>query len=109
MLTRDLISPLVIDTLLEQTRGQNIAVLSLYCDYQAQKDQSAVNMIGGLLRQLTLGAPRVPGEIKSSFEKSKRGGCQALRLPDMVKLFVRAISSIDRVYLCVDAVDEVLL
>ena len=108
MLTRDLISSLVIDTLLEQTRGHNIAVLSLYCDYQAQKDQSAVNMIGGLLRQLTLGAPRVPREIKSSFEESKRGGCQGLRLPEMVKLFVRAISSIDLVYLCVDAVDEVL-
>jgi len=108
MLKRDKISSLVIDTLLEQACGQNIAVLSLYCDYQAQKDQSAVNMIGGLLRQLTLGAPRVPSEIKSSFEESKRGGCQGLRLPDMVKLFVRAINSIDLVYLCVDAVDEVL-
>ena len=108
MLTRDKISSLVIDTLLEQTRGQNIAVLSLYCDYQAQKDQTAANMIGGLLRQLTLGAPRVPSEIKSSFEESKRGGGQGLRLPDMVKLFVTAIRSIDLVYLCVDAVDEVL-
>ena len=66
-------------------------------------------MIGGLLRQLTLGAPGVPSEIKSSFEESKRGGGQGLRLPDMVKLFVRAISSIDLVYLCVDAADEVLL
>ena len=108
MLTRGGISSLVIDTLLEQTRGQNTAVLSLYCDYQAQKDQSAINIIGGLLRQLTLGTPRIPREIKRSFEESKRGGCQGLRLPDMVKLFVRAISSIDLVYLCVDAVDEVL-
>ena len=108
MLTRYKISSLVIDPLLEQTRGQNIAVLSLYCDYQARKDQLAVNMIGGLLRQLTLGEPGVPSEIRSSFGESKRGGCQGLRLPDMVKLFVRTVSSIDRVYLCVDAVDEVL-
>ena len=108
MLIRDFISSLVIDTLLEQTCEQNIAVLSLYCDYQAQKDQSAVNMIGGLLRQLTLGALGIPREIKSSFEESKRGGGQGLRLPDMVKLFVRVISSIDLVYLCADAVDEVL-
>ena len=108
MLTRDLISSLVIDTVLDQTREQNIAVLFLYCDYQAQKDQSAVNMIGGLLRQVALGAPEMPSEIKSSFEKSKRRGCQGLRLPDMVKLFVGAISSFNLVYLCVDAVDEVL-
>ena len=56
MLTRNYINSLVIDTLCEQAYGQNIAVLSLYCDYQAQKDQSAVNMIGGLLRQISLGS-----------------------------------------------------
>ena len=65
-------------------------------------------MIGGLVRQLALRAPRAPNEVKRSFEESKRGGCQGLRLPDMVKLFVRAIRSINLVYLCVDAVDEVL-
>ena len=55
MLTSNYISSLVIDTLSKQPYGQNIAVLYLYCDYQAQKDQSAVNMIGGLLRQIALG------------------------------------------------------
>ena len=55
MLTCNEISSLVIDTLREQASGQNISVLSLYCDHQARKDQSAVNMIGGLLRQVTLG------------------------------------------------------
>ena len=108
MLIRNKISSLVIDTLREQTRGQNVAVLSLYCDYQAQKDQSAVNMIGALLRQVGLRALRIPGEIKSAFDEAKREGGERLRLSDMVKLFVRAISSIDLVYLCADAVDEVL-
>ena len=108
MLTSNKISSLVIDTLWEQTRRQNIAVLSLYCDYQAQKDQSAVNMIGCLLRQVALREPRIPGEIKRAFDESKRGGCQSLRLTDMVKLFVKTISSFELVYLCVDAMDEVL-
>ena len=108
ILTRNKISSLVIDTLREQTRGQNIAVLSLYCDYQAQKDQSAVNMIGCLLRQVALGGPMIPDEIKNTFDESKRGGGQPLRLAAMVKLFVKTISSIGLVYLCVDAVDEVL-
>ena len=108
MLTSDEISSLVIDTLREQTRGQNIAVLSLYCDYQTQKDQLAGNMIGCLLRQVTLGGPRIPDAIKSAFDESRRGGGQGLRLPDMVKLFVKTIGFIGRVYLCIDAVDEVL-
>ena len=108
MLTGSKISSLVIDTLREQTRGQNVAVLPLYCDYQTQKDQSAVNMIGGLLRQVALRAPRIPDEIKCAFHESQREGSQGLRLVDMVKLFVKTIGSTRLAHLCVDAVDEVL-
>ena len=108
MLTINKTSSLVIHTLREETRGQDIAVLSLYCDYQAQKDQSAVNMVGSLLQQVAAGAVVVPGEIKSAFEESKKGGGQGLRLPDMVKLLIETMSSIERVYICVDALDELL-
>ena len=106
MLTSNEISSLVIDTLRQHARGQNIAVLSLYCDYQERKSQSAVNMIGGLLKQVSLRGMRIPGEIQSAFEESKQGGGQVLRLPDMLELFVKVISCIKRVYICVDAVDE---
>ena len=108
MLTSNKTSSLVIDTLREKARGKNTAVLALYCDYQAQKDQSAVNMIGCLLSQVALGGPRIPDEIKSAFDESRQGGGQGLRLADMVKLFVKTIGSIELVYLCIDAVDEVL-
>jgi len=108
MLTRDKISSLVIDTLRKETRGRNIAVIFLYCDYQTQKNQSAVNMIGGLVRQAASRAPRIPSEIKSAFDESKQEGGDGLQLPDMVRLFVQVIGSIEVVYLCVDAVDEVL-
>jgi len=65
-------------------------------------------MVGALLKQVSLGPTRVPGEIKSAFDESELGGGQGLRLADMVKLFVKTISSIELVYLCVDAVDELL-
>jgi len=108
MLTSDKISSLVIDTLRKETSERDMAVIFLYCDYQAQKDQSAVNMIGGLVRQAASRAPRIPEEIKRAFDKSKREGGDGLGLPDMVKLFVQVIGSIEVVYLCIDAVDEVL-
>jgi len=108
MLISDKISSLVIDTLREQTREQNIAIIFLYCDYQAQGDQSTVNLIGSFVRQAALRAPRIPSEIKSAFDKSKQEGGDGLRLPEIVKLFVKVISSTEVVYLCVDAVDEVL-
>jgi len=108
MLTRNYISSLVIDTLREQAYGQNIAVLSLYCDYQAQKDQSAVNMIGGLLRQVALGGAGIVGEIKNAFDRSRQGGGNGLRLPEMIELLVKIIGPLERVYICVDAMDELV-
>ena len=53
-------------------------------------------------------APRIPSEIRDSFDESKQEGGEGLRLPDMLKLFVKAIRSFELVYLCLDAVDEVL-
>ena len=97
----------MIESLREQTCGENILVLFLYCDYQAQKDQSVVNMIGSLLSQIALGAAQIPSEIQRAFEMKKKGR-QALRLPEMLKLLAKAVSSIERVYICFDAVDELL-
>jgi len=107
MLIRGEISSLVIDSLREQTRGENIVVLFLYCDYQTQKDQSAANMIGSLLSQVALEAGRIPTEIQRAFELRNRGR-HALKLMDMLELLVKTVSSIERVYICFDAVDELL-
>jgi len=108
MLTRDYNSSLVIDTLCDQAYGHNIAVLSLYCDYQAQKDQSAVNMIGGLFRQVALGPAGIVGEIQDAFDRSRQGGGKGLRLHEMQGLFVKIVGSFERVYICVDAIDELV-
>jgi len=107
MLISGEISSLVIDSLGEQTCGENTVVLFLYCDHQVQKDQSAVNMIGSLLSQIVLGPMEIPSEIRHVFEL-KQGSRQALRLPDMLKLFVKTVWPIELVYICFDAVDELL-
>ena len=107
MLISGEISSLVIDSLREQTCGENTVILFLYCDHQVQKDQSAVNMIGSLLSQIVLGPMEIPSEIRRVFELKQRGR-QALRLQDMMKLFVETVCPIELVYLCFDAVDELL-
>ena len=65
-------------------------------------------MIGDLLRQVDWEAAEIQPDIKSAFKKSKRRGIQGPQLPDMLQLLVKVISSIDRVFICVDAVDELL-
>jgi len=85
-----------------------MAVLSLYCDYRGREDQSAVNMVGSLLTQAALGGLGIIREIRSAFGKSGRGGGEGLQLAEMVQLFVKTIGSLERVYICVDAIDELL-
>jgi len=63
-------------------------------------------MIGGLLRQVISGGAGIPGEAQRAFNGLGRGGLKFLRLSDAPKLFVS--STIERVYICVDAVDELL-
>jgi len=67
-----------------------------------------VHLIGSLLRQVASGVAQIPREIQSTFNELGRGGGKGLRLPDMLKLFFKVISSIERVYICIDAVDELL-
>ena len=107
MLISGEISSLVIDTLCKQTRGENMVVLSLYCDYQTQKDQSAVNIIGSLLSQAALGARQIPSEVQRAFEMGQRGR-HTLQLSEMLELLVKTVSPTERVYICFDAMDELL-
>jgi len=67
-----------------------------------------VNMIGSLLRRIALGAVGNIDEIQKSFEKSRQGGGGGLRLSEMLELFVKTICSLERVYICIDAMDELL-
>ena len=67
-----------------------------------------MNMIGSLLRHIALGTVGNVGEIQKSFEKSRQGGGNGLRLPEMLELFVKTMGSLERVYICVDAIDELL-
>jgi len=108
MLTRNKISSLVIDTLCEQACRKGVVVLFFYCNGQEQKDQSAVNIIGSLLRQFGVGAAEMPKGIRNAFQESSQGGGKGLQLPDMVELFIRTILSIERAYICIDAADELL-
>jgi len=65
-------------------------------------------MIGGLLRQVVLGAVGNVCEIKNAFEKSRQKGGKGLRLPEMLGLFVKTIGCLERVYICIDAMDELV-
>ncbi|RPA95531.1 hypothetical protein L873DRAFT_1697743, partial [Choiromyces venosus 120613-1] len=102
-------SSLVIDALCDQAGRQNIAVACLYCDFLARKEQSTTYMIGALLKQLLSRSPDVPETIRQRFEDSKQHiGGRSLRLPEMLEILKMTLESLDRAYICIDALDEFL-
>ena len=105
-LTNLLRSSLVVDTLCDRARGQDIAVTCFYFDFAAVKEQTPGSMLGALLKQVVGGLDKIPKEITQEFvEQKKVIGGRSLRLDQIVKLLV-VVTSLKPTFICVDALDE---
>jgi len=99
-------SSLVVDSLRYQAKGNNMAVSCFYFDFAARKEQSAVSMLGSLVKQMVSGMERIPGEISRAFQDQKKtiGGCRP-QLTDIANM-LQAITSSQPTFICIDALDE---
>ena len=96
----------MIDSLCDQAVGKNVAVVGLYCDFLGQQEQSSVNMLGAMLKQLS-SRGRIPDHIQEAFQKAKTEfGGRGLRVPDLVEIMKKTVTSLSRVFICIDALDE---
>ena len=107
-LTAGNISSLVIDWLCDQVHTRDITVAGLYCDYKAQEELSAANMLGAILNQL-LERNGIPGPVRQAFRKEKRGfGGRVVQLENLVKMLKTTVASLPEVFICIDGLDECL-
>jgi len=101
-------SSLVIDALRNKAgeAGEDIAVAYFYFDSAIQKEQSAANVLGALLKQVVGGFTQMPEKIADAFRKHKKflGGWK-LQLPEIVEI-LGSLSSSQNTFFCLDAVDE---
>ena len=96
----------MIDQLCGQGSVNNIAVACVYCDFNAQK-QSATGLLGALLKQVVSALYPIPDELQNAFGGSKRGvGGRRLLLPDTLEMLFKSWSCSQRVFICIDALDE---
>ena len=99
-------SSLVVDKLCDMAGERNIAVSCFYVDFAAREEQSLVNILGSLLKQIVGGLEKVPDEISRMFQDHKKViGGRGLRVPDIVKL-LQAVTFLRPTFICVDALDE---
>ena len=96
----------MIDSLHIQAEGKDIAVVGLYCDFLAQQEQSTASMLGAILKQL-VSRGGIPEHIRETYQKAKNElGRRGLRLPDMVEILKKTIPPLQRIFVCIDALDE---
>ena len=80
--------------------------MGLYCDFLAQQEQSTTNILGAMLKQLA-SRGGIPSHIREAFQRAKREfGGRGLLLPDMVEIVTKTITSLPRLFICIDALDE---
>jgi len=94
-------SSLVIDSLCDREREEGLAVAWFYCDYNAQQEQTATNIIGAILKRLV--GKEISDDIRKAFEEGRKP-----LLADLMRMLKIAISSFPQVFICIDALDECL-
>jgi hypothetical protein len=80
---------------------QRFALVYIYCDYRDKDKQDTCSMIGELAKQLLLQSSFVPEEVWSLSEKHT-----AITTEKARRVLTLLLRSFDRVYICVDALDE---
>ena len=102
------ISSLVIDSLCDQARKEDVTVAYLYYDFFRQQEQTVGNMMGAILKQL-VGRGDIPNNVRETFQEGKREiGGRGLRLANLVRMLGIVIASLPQVFICIDALDECL-
>jgi len=100
----------VIDQLRDRAMDLKIAVAYFYCDFQSQEMQTPGDVLGALVKQIVCELGAIPAEIDEAFRKAKNQlGGGGLRVPEAHALLKAALAPLDRAFICIDALDELLV
>ena len=109
LLTGCNVSSLIIDKLCDEAVDGDPTVTCFYLDFAARNEQSPVNMLGSLLRELVSGQGGIPEVIARDYQKEKASiGGRGLQVSGILKMF-QTIAATRRTFICVDALDECVL
>ena len=99
-------SSLVVDKLCDEAVKEDTAVVCFYFDFAARNEQSPVNMLGSLLRQLVSGPGGMTEVVAQCFHEERRViGGRGLQVAGILKMF-QTVTATKRIFICVDALDE---
>ena len=86
-------------------QGLRVGLGYIYCDYRDQKEQTTENILGAILKQLLGLLPEIPEAVLKLYAERVSQG-KPLGLTDAVDLLGIACAQFSKVYICLDALDE---
>ena len=96
---------LVIQHLQQVFPEEDVSISYIYCDYKDRKNQTTVNLISSLVKQITSQQKDMPREVINLYAKHKNGQ-SSLSLDDYSKLLSTFSNHFRRSFILVDALDE---
>ena len=94
---------MVIDDLITRHGEENVAYM--YCDYRDQTNQTVVNILGSLLRQLLITASCLPEAIITLLESHKKRN-KRVEIGDISQMLQVLLPQLNCSFICLDALDE---
>ncbi len=93
---------------LQKGFSKDVSVSYIYCDYKDRKNQTTVNLISSLVKQIVLQQEDMPQEIKTLYSNYKNRQ-SSLSLEDHSRLLSSFSNHFRRSFILVDALDEHLI
>ena len=87
---------------------KRVSVSYIYCDYKDLKNQTTINLIWSLVKQMVLQQEVMPQEVKTLYSNYKNRQ-SSLSLEDLSRLLSSLSNSFRRSFILVDALDEHLI
>ncbi|RSL51867.1 hypothetical protein CEP54_011211 [Fusarium duplospermum] len=102
---KTILASLVIDHLQTQHQSEDVGVFYAFCNFSRREEQTPKNLLAALLRQTVHGKAQIDGHVESLY-RLRHCGESPLSRETITQELESCISSYSRVFVVVDAIDE---
>ena len=96
---------IVVESLQKMFAGENVSISFAYCDYKDRTNQTTVNLISSLVKQIVSQQKDMPVEVVNLYSAHGHGQ-RSLSLKNLLSLLSSFPSSFRRSFILIDALDE---
>lgn len=100
-----MLASLVIDHLQQRSVDGKVATTYIYSDYRRQDEQTPLNLIANLTKQLLQHQDSIPGDVLKTYQLHRAKDTRP-RFEEMLEMMGSSLTQSSRVYVIVDALDE---